>query len=303
MSFAPSMFGDWYKLLDLDTEHSMHAKKTRLAVIGYGRFGRVHALRARAHPLFEVTCVVDPLPQAMRAAQSDGFQTTDSLDRLPQDIDAACVVTPSPTHANVATALMRKGISVLVEKPFATSEFDITSLLETARATGCHLFTAHIERFNPALALSPWQDVPENIEFERCSRSISNIESLVLDLMVHDLDLVSHLLGADSAQAFEVIEVRHSQREVTALLAIGPVKFRVRARNGDDTSSASIRWSERGEVKRLLLSGQSSTDGTDALTRQYTAFHHALQGQHTILASAMDGAMAARRAIAIAKKV
>ncbi|MBO9677309.1 MAG: Gfo/Idh/MocA family oxidoreductase [Acidovorax sp.] len=280
--------------------------RIRIAVIGYGRFGRVHALRARAHPSFDVQCVVDPCPMAREAARADGFRAVASLDALPPNLDAASIVTPAETHAEAAIALMRRGIDVLVEKPMATSEAEIGTMLDTAQATRCKLFTGHIERFNQALATVPWDRAPASIVFSRQSRLPGSSRSVVLDLMVHDLDLAAHLLRCHAPDAFQILAVQKHEAGVFAQAAMGTAVVDFHVQHGADSSCATLSWQlaeEAAATCQLPLSHRPGPEQPDALTRQYTAFHHVLTGQASDLASAIEGATAVRRALAIAARL
>lgn len=277
--------------------------RTRIAVLGFGRFGRVHALRARAHPAYEVVCVVDPDPQARAAAQAQGFDAIAALDALPADVQAASVVTPSDTHADLAVALMHRGVDVLVEKPMAESEQAIDAMLEAVRVTGRRLFTGHIERFNPALSDRPWVRAPSHLVFQRQSRLPGTARSVVLDLMVHDLDLASHLLHCGGDQPFFILDMQIQGDGVRVAGRMGDTRVDFHARHGADASSATMAWDDEGAWKELPLSSRPDLPQSDALTRQYTGFLHKLRGQHSVLADAWEGASAARRALAIVAKL
>ncbi|MFP8778240.1 Gfo/Idh/MocA family protein [Hydrogenophaga sp. RWCD_12] len=276
---------------------------TRLAILGFGRFGRIHALRALAHPAFEVVCVVDPDLQAREAAQAQGFAVAASIDALPGGVQAAAVVTPAHTHADLAVALMRRGIDVLVEKPMAESERDIDTMLDAVRLTGRHLFTGHIERFNTALIERPWERTPSRLVFHRQSRLPGTARSVVLDLMVHDLDLASYLLRISDDEPFVVLDVRAQGDGVHVQARVGGTQVDLHARHGADVSLASMGWSDDTSWNELALSNPPELNQSDALTRQYTAFDHMLRGQQSPLADAQAGAVAVRRALAIVAKL
>ena len=276
---------------------------TRMAVLGFGRFGRVHAARARAHPAFEVVCVVDPDAQARAAARAHGFDAVASLESLPGGVQAAAVVTPADTHAELAVALMRRGVDVLVEKPMAESEQAIDAMLDAVRQTGRHLFTGHIERFNQSLIELSWDCAPGRLVFRRQSRLPGTARSVVLDLMVHDLDLASYLLPAQGDDPFQIIEVRILADGVVVQARVGGTRLDFHARHGADRSLATMAWGDDSVCHELALSKPPEKLQSDALTRQYTAFHHMLQGQHSPLADAQAGAIAARRALAIVAKL
>lgn len=277
--------------------------RTRLAILGFGRFGRVHALRARAHPAFEVVCVVDPDPQAQEAARAQGFAVAGDLDALPDGVQAASVVTPPPTHAVLAEALMRRGIDVLVEKPLAESGRDIDHMLDAVRLTGRHLFTGHIERFNPALIDRPWERTPGRLVFRRQSRLAGTAGSVVLDLMVHDLDLASYLLQVSGNGPFVVLDLSTQGNGVHVQARVGGTLVDFHARHSADVSLASVGWSDGSGWNELALSDPPERNQSDALTRQYTAFDHMLRGLQSPLADALAGAVAARRALAIVAKL
>ena len=274
--------------------------RIRLAVLGFGRFGRVHAARARAHPAFEVACVVDPDAQARADAQAQGFEAIASLDALPQCVQAAAVVTPADTHAELAVALMHRGVDVLVEKPLAESEQGIDAMLDAVRQTGRRLFTGHIERFNQSLTDLPWDRAPGRLVFQRQSRLQGTARSVVLDLMVHDLDLASYLLQGEGDGSFQILDARTQGDGLQVQVRMGDTRVDFHARHGADASLASMGWGDDTSAwSELALSRPPGLNQSDALTRQYTAFHHMLQGQDSPLADAQAGAIAARRALAI----
>lgn len=278
--------------------------RIRLAVLGFGRFGRVHALRARAHPAYELVCVVDPDPLAREAARQQGLDAVASVEALPEGIQAAAVVTPADTHADLTVALMRQGIDVLVEKPMAESEAAIEAMLEAVRETGRCLFTGHIERFNPALNHHLWSHVPGALVFHRQSRLAGTARSVVMDLMVHDLDLAAYLLGVGGDGLFSVADARISGDSVSVQGRMGSTRVEFHARHSANISQARMGWGDETAWQELPLSNPPDlAHQSDALTRQYTAFHHMLQGRQSPLAGAQDGAAAARRALAIVAKL
>lgn len=270
----------------------------RIVVVGFGRFGRVHARRLAGHPAFELTAVVDPCALARAHAADCGLQALSSIDQISSQVDAAAVVTPAQTHAEVAAALLYRGLHVLVEKPLATSEGEIERLLEAAQRTGRFLSTGHIERFNGGLLNPPWRNLPGRLRFFRQSTAVGNGRSAVLDLMVHDLDLAAHLLDLSGPTVFEVEAASETSDAVRALVRLGPFEVELSARHGADTAWASLAWDgpDSGEME---LSVPRRGDEEDALTRQYHAFHQRLTGHPARLADGHAGAHAARRALAI----
>ena len=174
--------------------------KLRLAVIGAGHLGQFHAkLLAKADDV-ELVGVVDPLPGARQnVAVACGTWAYADHREIVDRIDGAIVATPTKYHHQVAMDLLRRGIPVLVEKPLASTVAQCDELAIVARRKGIILQVGHIERFNPALtAAMPYLREPKYIESVRAAGFTfrSTDIGIVLDLMIHDLDIVMAL--ADS---------------------------------------------------------------------------------------------------------
>jgi predicted dehydrogenase len=167
-------------------------------VIGAGSFGRNHIRVVSQLPGVELSAVVDS--DAEKLAELDLSPATrrlTSLDELPDETDAALLVTPTNTHEELATRLLQSGLDVLVEKPIADSSAAGERLGRSAKANGRILQVGHLERFNPAVtALSGAVTIPLFFEIHRLSvftpRSLDT--DVVLDLMIHDLDIVLALV-------------------------------------------------------------------------------------------------------------
>jgi predicted dehydrogenase len=172
----------------------------RIAVIGAGSFGRNHLRVIGKSERVELAAVVDTDPQrAADAAAQYGCATIDHIGRLAGAIDAAIVATPTASHAEVGCALLEHGIDVLVEKPIATDAASARRLLDAASRNGRILQVGHLERFNPAVgALTARCRLPLFFEVHRLSlfspRSLD--VDVVLDLMIHDIDIILSLTGA-----------------------------------------------------------------------------------------------------------
>jgi predicted dehydrogenase len=173
-----------------------------LAVIGAGHLGRVHARLAQQIPEIELIGVADPLPDARRLAEADcpAPVIADYRDFLGR-IDAAIVATPTRFHHAVSVSLLAQGIHVLIEKPLATSVAEADEILATADQHRAMVQVGHIERFNPAwnrAEVMPLVRQPKYIEASRCSGYTfrSTDIGVVLDLMIHDLDLALHFANS-----------------------------------------------------------------------------------------------------------
>jgi predicted dehydrogenase len=166
----------------------------RAAVVGAGHLGKIHARIYSETPDVRLTAVVDVnRDRANEVAVKYGAQALDSADRLPADVDVVSVTTPATAHASVAVPLLRRGVSVLVEKPIALTVAEADSMIAAANEGGSLLSVGHSERFNPALnAIRDFQLEPQFVEIHRLSPFSlrSGDVGVVLDLMIHDLDLL-----------------------------------------------------------------------------------------------------------------
>jgi predicted dehydrogenase len=174
--------------------------KIRVAVIGAGVFGR-HHLRVLSQSLHATLVgVVDADPErAAEAAAEHNCLTFATLGELKGNVDAAVVAVPTSLHAEVGCELLKSGIDVLVEKPIAGDLASARRLVDTAAEHERILQIGHLERFNPAVAaLKKIKTIPLFFEVHRLSlfspRSLD--VDVVLDLMIHDLDIVLDLAGA-----------------------------------------------------------------------------------------------------------
>jgi len=174
----------------------MHTK-IRVAVLGVGSLGKEHAriyAELAAAGKIEFTGVYDTLPaNAARIKDKLGVRVFQTLAEALDCADAFSVVTPTSTHYQLAKALLAQSKHVLVEKPITDNAEQATELVELARGKNCILQVGHIERFNPVFTyLEKVATDPRFIETHRLSPhpGRSTDIGVVLDLMIHDLDIV-----------------------------------------------------------------------------------------------------------------
>ncbi len=181
----------------------MTDKPTRVAVVGVGHMGKHHARIYHDLPQTDLVAIVDrDAGRAAEWAQRYDTRAITDIGDLPADVKAVTVAVPTVHHVEVAEPLLKRGVAVLVEKPLAATVTDAERLLACARASGALLSVGHTERFNPVVrAMQRLQFRPRYIESTRVSPfSFRSADiGVVSDMMIHDLDIVLHLVQSPVA--------------------------------------------------------------------------------------------------------
>ncbi|HKW15520.1 MAG TPA: Gfo/Idh/MocA family oxidoreductase [Candidatus Krumholzibacteria bacterium] len=238
----------------------------RVGVVGTGRLGRAHVRVLRSLPGVDfVGCYDADAARAREAAAEFGATAFDSLDALFSAVNAVSVVTTTSAHAEVALTALDRGLDVFVEKPLTASVADGERVVTRARERGRLLQVGHIERFNSAVqAALPSIGRPLFVEVHRLAPfNLRGADvSVVMDLMIHDLDLLRLLVGA------EPVDVRASG---AALLTHAPdiVNARLEYADGCVANVTASRvtaspmrkvrvFSDRGYFSIDLLAGSAT---------------------------------------------
>lgn len=179
----------------------------KAGVVGVGHLGRHHARLYASLPGVQLVGVVDKNPdQASQIATTYGAKVFPDVESLAREVDLASVATPTTLHEATAAPLLEAGRAVLVEKPIAASAAEAQRMIDLARARGVPLMVGHTERFHPAMAalIERVRD-PRFLEIHRLApftpRSLD--VDVILDLMIHDLDLCRLLLGPKEVKFFD----------------------------------------------------------------------------------------------------
>lgn len=171
----------------------------RTAVVGVGYLGRFHAQKYAQLPGSELIAVADSDAQtAANVASELGVRAVQDFRELIGQVDAVSLAVPTPLHHAIGMELLQAGIHVLIEKPIATTTQQARELIDAARANGCVLQVGHLERFNPAIvAAAERLKTPRFVESHRLApfKQRGTDVSVVLDLMIHDIDLIQELVG------------------------------------------------------------------------------------------------------------
>jgi predicted dehydrogenase len=171
--------------------------KVKVAVLGTGSLGQHHVRiysELQQAGLVELTGVYDSHPEtARKIAEKNQTRVFNSIAEAASHSDALNIVTPTTTHFEIANELLNQGKHVLVEKPMTDDSVQAGRLIELAQQKNCVLQVGHVERFNPVFNIL--QTVATEPRFIECSRlspfpARSTDIGVVLDLMIHDLDIV-----------------------------------------------------------------------------------------------------------------
>lgn len=180
--------------------------KTKIGVIGTGYLGRLHARVLTEMPEVAVVGFVEPRDAvADEVERSLGIKRFATVDALEEHIECAVVATTTAQHADVAASLLRAGCDVMIEKPITSTTEEARMLMDIAREQGRTIQVGHVERYNPAIvAVADLVRGSRYVEIERLGvfvpRSLD--VDVLLDLMIHDLNLVLSLLRQ------KVVEIR-----------------------------------------------------------------------------------------------
>ena len=188
---------------DAGGHNSVVMPKIRAAVIGVGYLGRFHAQKFAQATECELVAVVDTQSAAREqvAAELATRAVADYRDLLGA-VDAVSVVTPTPAHFQIAREFLEHGAHVLVEKPITETLTEARELIAIAARAERILQVGHLERFNAAiLAAEPYLRSPRFVECHRLApyRERGTDVNVVLDLMIHDIDIVQTIVGAPIA--------------------------------------------------------------------------------------------------------
>ncbi|HSY04548.1 MAG TPA: Gfo/Idh/MocA family oxidoreductase [Steroidobacteraceae bacterium] len=225
-------------------------QKIRAAVIGAGYLGRFHAQKYAQAEGCELLAVVDPDPAARAAVGAElGVPALAGHTSLLGAVDAVSVATPTPVHFPIAREFLAAGAHVLVEKPITETPGEARELIALAARVGRILQVGHLERFNAAiLAAEPHLHAPRFVECHRLApyRERGTDVNVVLDLMIHDIDLVQTMVAAPIATIDAVGTPVFSEE-------IDIANARIRFANGCVANATASRVSLKTERKLRIF--------------------------------------------------
>jgi predicted dehydrogenase len=308
-----------------------------VGVVGVGSLGFHHARILRDLDAVELLGFVDTRAERAREVEEKlGIRAFDKLDDLLSEVDAVTIAVPTPVHFEIASAALKRGKHALIEKPITATLEEADRLLELARKKKVVVQTGHIERFNRAVrAALAHVDGPRFIESNRLAPfSVRGSDvAVVLDLMIHDIDLVLTLVGEDVSSLSAVgvpvltptVDIANARLEFTsgAIANITASRIsrertrKVRIFQGSGYLSLDLA-SGTGDFFRLredfdlasLAAGTAQpfdfveripldAPDDDALTLEMESFASAVRGDGGPVVTAEDG----RRALAVALRI
>ena len=308
--------------------------RLRTAVVGAGYLGRFHAQKYAAHPDCELIAVVDTDRERAQAVAAEvGCAAWTDCTRLADAVDAASIVTPTRLHHALARPLLDAGLHLLIEKPITANLAEADALLEAARRGGGVLQVGHLERFNPAMVEAAREiDRPRFIESHRIApfNPRGADVSVVLDLMIHDIDLILELVAAPleqldasgAAVISEDIDIANARlrfadgciANVTASRVSPKAERRLRVFQANayfalDLQAGTLDIQRRRPnadgppTMEQITREQRAPGRSDALADEIAAFIHAVRTATPPVVSGTDGRRALAAAIEIGRQL
>src|SRR5712672_349684 len=241
----------------------------RIGVIGAGIMGSNHARVLAGLPDATLVGIVDPLPEhRSRATEFAGCRAFASLEELiAEGVDAVTIAAPTHLHHEIALACIARHIHVLVEKPIASSVEEGRDIVAAARRAGVTLMVGHVERFNPAVAAIKQAISGEDILSIAITRvgpfppRMSNV-GVVIDLAVHDIDLIRWFTESDIAEVQTQLSSAVAEREDIAL-----IQFRTAS---GVLAHINTNWLTPFKARNVTVATRNKYIMGDLLTRQVT---------------------------------
>jgi predicted dehydrogenase len=313
----------------------------RVGVIGVGSLGFHHARILREVPGAAMAGVFDASPERTAAvAQELGVNGFRSLDEALGSVDAAVIAVPTTGHAEVALAALDAGVHLLIEKPIASTLEEAEAIVTRADARGLTVATGHVERFNGALrACEEYLEEPRFIESHRLAPfgPRGTDVAVVLDLMIHDIDLLLGLVRRPVEQLDAVgigvltpnVDIANARlvfgggavanitasrvsmermRKIRFFQRSGYVSLDLAAGKGEFLRLKKGATMPEGDVSLLSLMNiveriELTSDGQEPLRAELEAWVGALRGERPLVVSGRDGRDALEVALRIMQKI
>jgi UDP-N-acetylglucosamine 3-dehydrogenase len=255
------------------------AQKLRVAVIGAGNMGRNHLRNYYMLPDTELVGLADINPLTKELA--DEYKTQHYIDykTLFDELkpDAVSIVVPTPFHAAVAAEAMNRGIHVLVEKPITSTVQEADELIALAKKKGVVFTVGHIEHYNPLITtLKKLLDdgLVGDITSVVCKRvggfpAAEPKTDVIIDLAVHDIDIISHLLGSQPKQIYSHASRTHHSREVDSA--------EILLDYGNASGFVQANWLTPVKIRTIAVTGSRGYIEGNYITQQLEYYKHNME--------------------------
>jgi len=304
-------------------------KDVRIGVVGVGHLGEFHVQKYRAMKGVDLVGVVDTnAARAAEIAQRYDTRVYGSLEEILGRVDAVSLAVPTESHFSVAEEILPRGVHLLIEKPITYDEADANRLIEMARERKLVLQVGHVERFNPAVVkMESLLTQPIFVESHRMNLfTVRGTDvDVVLDLMIHDLDIILHMVqsevGEVHAVGMSVITQKTDIANVRIIFENGTVANLTASRVSNqplrkirifqpDAYISVNCYKKEVSVTRLddssgidpfpqIASSKMKYPDADPLFDQLSAFVHAVRTGTEPVVTGEDGRAALRIALAI----
>ena len=239
-----------------------------VAVVGVGYLGRYHAQKYAALPNAHLVAVCDAdIERALSVAEENQTEALSDYKQLIGKVHAVSIATPTPYHFAIGEFFLSHGVHVLMEKPITTTILEANQLIQLAEKNNLILQTGHLERFNNAVtAVRPYIKTPRFIESTRLApfKLRGTDVNVILDLMIHDIDLIQSMVDAD-------IEHIDASGSIVLSQSIDIANARIKFTNGCVANVTASRVSLRSE--RTLRIFQSNNYLVIDLSHKRIALH------------------------------
>ena len=259
----------------------MNSQPIKTAVVGIGRMGEYHALNLAEMLDAELVAVVDSNPEQKVIAQKYKTEFYTDYKELYGKVQAVNVAVPTQHHFSVTKDFLEQGIHVLLEKPIAPTIEEAIELFEIANKNKCILQVGHLERFNGAVQeLHKIIDQPLLIESRRLGPFAPRVaqDTVILDLMIHDLDIILNLIDEDIIELNATGDTAFSDKtdyaQVTIKFASGCV------------ATISASRATQNKIRTLAISQKESYVFLD-YTEQDIHIHRRASSQHILTPDAL----------------
>jgi predicted dehydrogenase len=308
-------------------------KDVRIGVVGVGHLGEYHVQKYRAMEGVGLVGVVDTDPdRAAEIAQRYDTRVYGSLEEILGEVDAVSLAVPTESHFFVAKEILSRGVHLLIEKPITYNESDAKNLIEMARKKKLVLQVGHVERFNPAvMKMESLLTKPIFIESHRMNLfTVRGTDvDVVLDLMIHDLDIILHMVQSEVREVhgvgMSVITQKTDIANVRIIFENGTVANLTASRVSNqplrkirifqpDAYISVNCYKKEVTVTRLddssttepfpqIVSSKMKYPDADPLFDQLNAFIHAVRTGTEPIVTGEDGRAALRIALAIIDQI